>query len=360
MHDRTAGDAHLEAHTRLSGHRVVEAAVGGGRRGGAGHAALARRNEGVEGVPERLRETHADDREHAHAAAALSLRIDRVGADERNLLDIPGRNREQAARVGEQHEGPRGHLSNERGVDQGSRRGCNLVQCPALDSAVERAHPAGEREQPHDLVIDVRLRHPSRPHGGNQVLAPGPIWSGHHKIEAARRARHGGLGGGPVRDHDSGKLPLRLEHVAEQNRVRRHRGSVDRVVRRHDQGDIRLGNNGLERREVDLPKNCVRDSRVIGAALRLGVVGDVVLGGRAHAGFLDAAHIGNGETCGEQWVLGEAFETATAQRSPDDVYRRSQEHVDASRPRFLAECEGDVVNELLVPRRAQGDWTWQR
>ena len=172
------------------------------------------------------------------------------------------------------------------------------MQCPAVERAVERPHPAREREQPRDLVVDVRLGHLSRTSGGKQVVAPRAMGSWHHKVEASGGAWHRGPGGGPVRDHDSGELPLRLEHVAEQGRIRRHGGSVYRVVGRHDHGDVRLGDAGLERREVDLPKNRVRDSRVVGAALCLGVVGDIVLGGRAHAGFLHASHIGHSEAGG--------------------------------------------------------------
>ncbi len=85
-----------------------------------------------------------------------------------------------------------------------------------------------------------------------------------------------------------------------------------------------------------------------------------MLDGRGDAGLLHAAHICHCHARAQDRVFGKTLEAATAERSPDDVDGRSEQHVDVPGAGLMTECKRQVVDKLLIPGRGEGDRTGQR
>ena len=156
----------------------------------------------------------------------------------------------------------------------------------------------------------------------------GPCGPGHDQVLRRPSRALQAADAGPVADDDAVEAPLAVQRGLQQ-RVLAGGGAVDRVVGAHDQPGPRLGDGLLEGQQVQLAQRPVVDPDVGGEAVGLEVVGDVVLGGGAHAVVLDAGDVGGGEVGGEHRVLAEALEVPAAERGAVQVDRGAEDDVDA-------------------------------
>ena len=118
---------------------------------------------------------------------------------------------------------------------------------------------------------------------------------------------------------------------------------------------MRLADDDLERREVDLAQRALVEHGVGRLSARLLAVGGEVLGARGDAVGLDAAHVGGGHLAGQVRVLGEVLEVAAAQRVALDAQTGPEQHVDALARGLLAHGGAHALAELGVPRVGHGD-----
>ena len=114
-----------------------------------------------------------------------------------------------------------------------------------------------------------------------------------------------------------------------------------------------VGDDRLERRQVELAQRALVDAGVEREALGLGVVGDEVLDRRADALGLQAAHVGRADPRGQQRVLAEALEVPAAVGRAVQVDRRREQHVDALAPALGGQQPPEALDPRLVPRRRQ-------
>ena len=214
---------------------------------------------------------------------------------------------------------------------------------PAAAHAVELPDAGGEAQDPQHLVVDRGLADLAGADGRHQRVAPRAVRAGHREV-------HGGAGGlqaagrGPVGHHQAVPAPLVLEHVAQQRRLG-HRVAVDLVVGGHHGPRMRLGDDLLERRQVELAQRALVHAGVEREALGLRVVGHEVLDGRADARALEAVDVGDADPRGQVRVLAEALEVAAAVGRAVQVDRRREQHVDA----LAAALRGEQVGRGARP-----------
>ena len=133
-----------------------------------------------------------------------------------------------------------------------------------------------------------------------------------------------------------------------------HPDPVDRVVGGHDQHGSGLAHAGLEGGQVELAQHVLRDARVVGPALGFRVVADVMLDRRRNARGLQAADVRHRDAGGQHRILGEALESAPAERRAHQVDRRREQHVDALAPGLRAQRGGHLMHQPGVPGGAKG------
>ena len=118
----SVGAADHDVNAGFSRDRIVQGALTGHGDGRTRDAPLVHADVGIHGIAQRVGDARAVYRQHAHAAAALCLRVDRVGADQREPLDAPRGQREDTAIVFQQDKGTRTHFSQQRRIDEGGVR----------------------------------------------------------------------------------------------------------------------------------------------------------------------------------------------------------------------------------------------
>ena len=94
-----------------------------------------------------------------------------------------------------------------------ARRAASSCACPLGRDAVQGPDPAGQPEQPADVLVDGHLVDLARLDQGHQHRAPRAVRTGHHQVEPALGRRARGLGRSPVRHQQAVPGPLALEHA---------------------------------------------------------------------------------------------------------------------------------------------------
>ena len=144
--------------------------------------------------------------------------------------------------------------------------------------------------------------------------------------------------------HDE-PLPAQLfaQQAGQVRLVLRIPEAVVLVVGGHDRRDARA-HRALEPRQVDLVQRALVDDEVeavraadAAALVERLVVGDEVLGGRQHAGRLDAADLRGGHARDDERILAGARHVAAPVRQARDVHHRTEQHVVAGRARLAPE-----------------------
>lgn len=113
------------------------------------------------------------------------------------------------------------------------------------------------------------------------------------------------------RDHAL-EAPLIAEHLGEQLIAYRGVGAVDEIVGGHNCPRVGLFDTYLEAAQIYLPERALGNSGIAFKAVRLPVVAGEVLDRCGYLLRLDAAHIGGAALSGEEWILGEILEVASA------------------------------------------------
>ena len=147
----------------------------------------------------------------------------------------------------------------------------------------------------------------------------------HLEVEAGGDRGHARIHRSPVRDHGTLEAPLVAQHLGEQPVVLRGGDAVDPVVRAHHGPRLLAPHDPLEGGKVDLAQRALVDLGAHRHPVGLLVVRGEVLEGRADPGRLQAAHPRGAELAGQQRVLGEVLEVATAQRRALDVDARAEQ-----------------------------------
>ncbi len=129
--------------------------------------------------------------------------------------------------------------------------------------------------------------------------------------------------------------------------------AVEAVVPGHDDADVGVANGSLERHEVQLAERAFVDLRRDRHPLELGVVADEVLDARRHPLALQPAHVGDRQLGGQDRVLAEALEVASADRCAVEVHGRGEHDVGALRVRLPPERPAHLLDQRRIPRRAE-------
>ena len=232
-------------------------------------------------------------------------------------------------------------------------RSSEAAACGAGDAA-DRPDPAGQPQDAQHLGVDRVLADLPGPHRRGQLAAPRPVRARHGQVEPGDGGRHRAARGVPVGQGHPAEAPFVLEDASEQRAVFGHRDAVDLVVARHHQVHVRLAHAGLEWGQVQLVQHVLGDPRVVGPALRLGVVAHVVLDRRGRPGLVQAADERDGQPGDQHRVLAERLEAPPAERRAHDVDRRGQQDVDALAPGLGAERGGERLDQGGIPGGAEG------
>lgn len=216
----------------------------------------------------------------------------------------------------------------------------------------EGADACGQPQQAPYLVVDGVLRDLARVDRVGQGGGPRAVRAGHGQVQCGAGGLPRGAHGGPVGDDDPVEAPVGLQDLREQ-RTGGHGVAVDAVVRGHDEPHARL-HGPLERRQVHLAQDAVRDPDVDGEAVGLGVVGDEVLGRGRDALGLDAADQRGAGAAGQFRVLGEALEVPATERAAVQVEGGREDDVHPFADRLGREEAAQFGEEFLVPQRAEG------
>ena len=167
-----------------------------------------------------------------------------------------------------------------------------IVRCPMhrwstpRAAAVERSNPASKSEQPRDLVIDDSLGDGAGAYGIEQLIAPRSRGPGHDQVQSCERGRLRR----PVAIQSETTTPWNPHSSLSTSRssgaIGGHGVSVDRVVRSHHHRHVGLEDARFKRRQVHLAQHLLGDPRIVRAPIGLGVIGDIVLGGRPDSRLL--------------------------------------------------------------------------
>lgn len=117
------------------------------------------------------------------------------------------------------------------------------------------------------------------------------------------------------------EAPLVAEHIGEQFMAHRSVAAVDEIVGGHNCPRVGLSDTYLEAAQIYLPERALGNSGIAFKAVRLPVVAGEVLYGCGDFLRLDAAHVGGAALSGEEGILGEILEVASAQGIAVDVHR---------------------------------------
>ena len=223
-----------------------------------------------------------------------------------------------------------------------------------LRVVVEGTDPVEHGQEPAHDDVHLLLVHLARADGRGQVAAVEAGRAGHLQVEpgpgrACRRAHRE-----PVADDEAVEPPLPPQDHAYELLVLGAVGAVEPVVGGHDPEGAALTDGQLEGEEVDLAQGPLVDHRVDGAALELGLVACEVLDRRGHALGLHPADEGGRGPSRQQRVLRVALEVAPGQRRPVDVDRGGEQDAACLAARLLAQHRPYLLNQVGVPRGAQG------
>lgn len=150
------------------------------------------------------------------------------------------------------------------------------------------------------------------------------------------------------RDHAL-EAPLIAEHLGEQFIAHRSVAAVDEIVGGHNCPRVSLFDAYLEAAQIYLPERALGNSGIAFKAVRLPVVAGEVLYGCGDFLRLDAAHVGGAALSGEEGILGEILEVASAQGIAVDVHRGREPHAEIVFSQLRAARRADFFNEIRVP-----------
>ena len=170
-----------------------------------------------------------------------------------------------------------------------------------------------------------------------------------HQVVAGLGGLHGAGLVAPVGHDDALEAPLVAEDRGEEVELLLGVLAVELVVGGHDGPGIGLLHGDLEVLQVDLAEGALADAGVVLVAVRLLVVGGVVLDGSAHAVALDPPDIGRSHLAGEERILGEILEVTSAQRVAVDVHARGEEDVHAIFKHFVTHGFRHLLHHFRIP-----------
>ena len=108
------------------------------------------------------------------------------------------------------------------------------------------------------------------------------------------------------------EAPLVAEHLGEQFVAHRSVAAVDEIVGGHNCPRVGIFDAYLEAAQIYLPERALGNSGIAFKAVRLPVVAGKVLYRCGDFLRLDAAHVGGAALSGEEGILGEILEVASA------------------------------------------------
>ena len=170
-----------------------------------------------------------------------------------------------------------------------------------------------------------------------------------HEVVAGLGGLHGAGLVAPVGHDDAFETPFVPENRGEEVQLLLGVLTVELVVGGHDGPGIGLLHGDLEVLQVDLAESALADAGVVLITVGLLVVRSVVLDGGAHAVALDTADIGGRHLAGQERILGEIFEVASAQRVAVDVHTRGEEDVHAVFQDLVAHGLGHLLHHFRIP-----------
>ena len=233
----------------------------------------------------------------------------------------------------------------------------------AVVSAVGRVcgtGPLGERQHSSDGPVEVVGTDLAAFDRDVEMLAALARRAGHLDVETGEHRRRRAVRAEPVADDQTVESPLAAEQLGQQPVVLTAERPVQAVVPGHDHANAGLADGGLERHQVQLAERALVDLRRDRHPFELGVVADEVFDARRHALTLQPAHVGDSELGGQEWVLAEALEVASADRRAVEVHGRGEHDVGALRVRLPPERPADLLDQRRIPRRAEGRAAWKR
>mmetsp|Transcript_32118 Transcript_32118/g.103671 ORF Transcript_32118/g.103671 Transcript_32118/m.103671 type:complete len:360 (-) Transcript_32118:91-1170(-) len=259
--------------------------------------------------------------------------------------------RQQAPLILEQHRTLGGAMAGELMILLVERAGLRPRRLPGT-----RRHPGarGRRSQAeachaHGCLIDHNLIQPAGTDRRHDASVVHPARGGHLEIDTGSQADHPVGDPAPVGHHHPFEPPLVAQDAVVEPVVLGALRAVQLVVRAHHCPRARARDGRLEGGQVDLAQGPLVHHRVDGHAVRLLVVGRIVLYGRAHAMRLHTQDEVGRKLSRHERVLGEVLEVATAQRVPLDVHAGAQEHADLERQALPAQRIADSPRERRVP-----------
>ncbi len=211
-----------------------------------------------------------------------------------------------------------------------------------------------ELQDARDGDVDVLEGQLARGDGVEHALRAEPARRRHLEVEARVHGLLAVEDGTPVGHDDALEAPLVAQDVGEEPAVLRREDAVDAVVRAHDGPRLRLGDDTLERRQVDLAEGALVDVGGHAHPVRLLVVRGEVLERRADPLALDALHEGRPDRAREPGVLGEVLEVAPAERRALHVDARAEDDGHALGACLLADRGAHAGEEVDVPGRGEG------
>lgn len=221
------------------------------------------------------------------------------------------------------------------------------VECTDVDQACQDAR---------HHIVDARLRHLAVAHRITQrlteVMRIVEIGARLH-VQPCQRRLDGRMRGAPVRHDPAGVTPFILEHLLQQEGVFGRIVAIDQVIAGHDGARLADRYRDLERQQVGFAQRRFGQVRADHHAPRFLAVGDEMFDGRDDTLRLDAGNRMAGQLAGEQRILADVFEIATAARFADQVRAPCELHIEALGLRLASDQCAAVVCELAVEGRAQ-------
>ena len=229
-------------------------------------------------------ETNGGD--HVRRPEALDDRVGRgIGADHRHRAECRGVEGEEVPGVLQQDGRPLGRGEGEGGVRRrGDGRAGSTRRRPADEAVGEHLG-----QYPLDVAVHRGLGQQAPGHEIGQLVDRRRL----EQVDARRERGRRRVDGAEVGAHEPGEAPL-VEDEAERG-VLALEHPVELRVRAHQRGDVRRGDGGLERRQVDLLQRPGRDVGVEGAPVGLLLVGEEVLGVGHHALGLQSPDVRHAE-----------------------------------------------------------------
>ena len=208
-------------------------------------------------------------------------------------------------------------------------------------------HPA---YGPVQHVLGQRPGVDRRDHGGVAVTQG----RRHLEVEAGLQGGDAVVHGAPVGHDEAVVPPLVAQHLGQQPVVLGGVGAVDLVVGAHHRPRPGRGDHALERGQVDLAQRALVDLGADPQPVVLLVVGSEVLHRGADALRLDGGDHRDRELAGQERVLGEVLEVASAQWGALHVDAGPEDDRDALHARLLRQGRADLGDQVAVPGRRDG------